>query len=145
MVLTDATTATLVVQARTVLRSDAGDLGVGVRVSPDQVVIVRRVLVNVLCAQLIGNIVELVVLPAISGQQPGHPNGLRRGGLPDQDVARSIVAIDNVTDARVVLLLARGVDGDAKLIGQGNNGVIGALLRAVCVVGQVRVSKLEYT
>ena len=52
------------VEVGAVLGLDVGDLGVGRGVSPDEVEVVIGVVVDIVGAQLLGEVVQLVVLPA---------------------------------------------------------------------------------
>jgi hypothetical protein len=54
----------LVIKSGAVLRRLARDLGPAVRVRPDEVVPVIRVAINIIGTQRLGQVVELLVLPA---------------------------------------------------------------------------------
>lgn len=53
------------VQPGAALRRDIGDLFVIVGLGPDEVVRIIRVVINVISAQLLSKIVQLVVFPAV--------------------------------------------------------------------------------
>lgn len=54
------------IQARAILVANLRELLVRSRVNPDQVEVVRRILVDSLGAQRLGQVVEHLVLPAVS-------------------------------------------------------------------------------
>jgi hypothetical protein len=67
--LATQTAPSLAVQPRAVLRCDGSNLIIVIRLGPDQVIRVIRVTVDILCTQLFGKVVQLLVFPAGSINQ----------------------------------------------------------------------------
>lgn len=91
------------------------------------VVGIRR---RVAVAELGGEVREVLMLPAspVSGMQCHSDVSIC---LPDEDVSRALVLVDDLLDALGVLLVARRVDGDAEVGGQRRDGVKRSLVGAI--------------